>query len=217
MKLRRLRAPAFTLIELLVVITIIAILASIALPVFNKVQERARITQDLSNLRQIGLATQTYLNDNDGIYFLPSTNWEMSLHPKYLASWKIFQSPFDNRPASESDTSAPVSYGLDENTKTSSGGALSVDQIVKPTEYLLFAPAQDSGPAIKFSGTSANSVTVINSTGSGGTQLNRSRINACFADLHVETLLWTTFMSDAPDSGTQDLKSARWHPDPANP
>jgi prepilin-type N-terminal cleavage/methylation domain-containing protein len=54
---------AFTLIELLVVITIIAILAGVALPVFSSVQEKGRITQDLSNLRQLGIATRTYLNE----------------------------------------------------------------------------------------------------------------------------------------------------------
>ena len=51
---------AFTLIELLVVITIIAILASIALPVFSGVTERANQTKDLSNAKQIGLACKLY-------------------------------------------------------------------------------------------------------------------------------------------------------------
>ena len=94
---------AFTLIELLVVITIIAILASIALPVFSSVQEKARVTQDMNNLRQLGIATQTYLNDNDGVSFLPISDepWTKSLHPKYLPAWKIFQSPFDKRAPSE--------------------------------------------------------------------------------------------------------------------
>src|SRR4249919_627841 len=92
---------AFTLIELLVVITIIAILVSIALPVFSSVQEKARITQDLSNLRQLGIATQTYLNDNDSILFPTGSIWMSKLTPKYLPAWKIFQSPFDNRTASE--------------------------------------------------------------------------------------------------------------------
>ena len=57
---------AFTLIELLVVITIIAVLAGIALPVFNSVTERANQTKDLSNGKQIGLACKLYAGDHDG-------------------------------------------------------------------------------------------------------------------------------------------------------
>ena len=57
---------AFTLIELLVVITIIAILASIALPVFSSVTDRANQTKDLSNGKQIGLACKLYAGDHDG-------------------------------------------------------------------------------------------------------------------------------------------------------
>ncbi len=59
---------AFTLIELLVVITIIAILASIALPVFNGVTERANQTKDLSNAKQIGLAAKLFAADNNGAF-----------------------------------------------------------------------------------------------------------------------------------------------------
>jgi prepilin-type N-terminal cleavage/methylation domain-containing protein len=63
---------AFTLIELLVVITIIAILASIALPVFNGVTERANQTKDLSNAKQIAVALKLFAADNNG--FFPSKN-----------------------------------------------------------------------------------------------------------------------------------------------
>ena len=59
---------AFTLIELLVVIVTIGILAALALPVFNGVLERAKVAKDLSNLRQIGAATQMYMNDNNGAF-----------------------------------------------------------------------------------------------------------------------------------------------------
>lgn len=59
---------AFTLIELLVVITIIAILASIAFPVFNTVTERANQTKDLANIRQIGVTLKLFAGDNNGSF-----------------------------------------------------------------------------------------------------------------------------------------------------
>src|ERR1700730_7690770 len=64
--MKRKSLTSFTLIELLVVISIIAVLAGIALPVYSTVHERGSQTKDLSNAKQIALACKLYATDNDG-------------------------------------------------------------------------------------------------------------------------------------------------------
>lgn len=59
------RSGGFTLVELLVVIAIIAVLAAIAFPVFVKAKETAKISECLSNLREIGAGLHMYLDENN--------------------------------------------------------------------------------------------------------------------------------------------------------
>ena len=58
----------FTLIELLVVVAIIAVLAAMLLPALQRAREQGRRTKCASNLKQIAVATQLYLDDNEGAF-----------------------------------------------------------------------------------------------------------------------------------------------------
>jgi prepilin-type N-terminal cleavage/methylation domain-containing protein len=212
---------AFTLIELLVVIVTIGILLAIAVPALTSAFDRAKATKDMSNLRQIGIATQTYLNDSDGVLFSPGTAWSSQLNPKYFSAWRALESPFDKRASSElGNATTPVSYGV--NAKIYPGGAaISATKIFKPTAFILFGPAQTSGAAVNFQGvatTAAPGVTLLGNGGTvtsspggvatGGTFSSRRRINALFADLHCEMMSWTAFTSTTANPGEPD----QWTP-----
>jgi prepilin-type N-terminal cleavage/methylation domain-containing protein/prepilin-type processing-associated H-X9-DG protein len=129
----------FTLIELLVVIAIIAILAAILFPVFAQARERARAITCISNLREIGTASNMYIQDYDEIFVggwggptLDATHsmWRYALQPyiqKYgsmtkgaydttgFGSQGIFVCP--DQPASQSSY-GPTGYGMNAYSLT---------------------------------------------------------------------------------------------------
>ncbi len=101
--MKKYKLSAFTLIELLVVISIIAILAGIALPVFGSVMTKGAQTKALSNAKQIGLACKLFATDYNGLYpcysvnatkaaanTVDSNNTLQSLVPDYIPEKPIF-------------------------------------------------------------------------------------------------------------------------------
>lgn len=77
MKIQR-RSGGFTLVELVVTVAIIALLATLALPSYEKAMDRARSIQCGQNLRQIGVAIMAATQDNDNKY--PKINDAMTVY-----------------------------------------------------------------------------------------------------------------------------------------
>ncbi len=89
----------FTLIELLVVIAIIGILAAMVFPVFARARESARKAVCLSNVKNIALAIQMYLADNNDT--LPPDEHRQEVHDYFNTGpggKTNFNDPCTNRP-----------------------------------------------------------------------------------------------------------------------
>ena len=74
----------FTLVELLIVISIIAIIAALLLPALNSARDKARSTECLSKLKQLGTGLMMYSSDWEGWV----GRWDSN--PSYLANmWNL--------------------------------------------------------------------------------------------------------------------------------
>lgn len=89
----------FTLVELMLVIAIMVILLALFLPILFGARDRARSVTCLSNLRQMGLAMQMYVQDHDDAYPIGAyQNNGVSVKGSWDTSWHDGLMPyFQNR------------------------------------------------------------------------------------------------------------------------
>jgi prepilin-type N-terminal cleavage/methylation domain-containing protein/prepilin-type processing-associated H-X9-DG protein len=121
----RVRAGGFTLVELLVVIAILAVLAAILFPVMSRARAKARDAVCVSNLKQLTLMMDMYLQDNDELFPWQSntnqiTDWWYQRVMPCVRNKQVFVCPADNRTKDEMSNSGyiidpakkwPLSYG----------------------------------------------------------------------------------------------------------
>ena len=145
---------AFTLVELLVVISIIGLLAGLAVPAINGGLKSAKAGACLSNLHQIGVATMAYSAENS--FKLPdagagSPEWATTLASFVSTDTKskksIFVCPGCEKPVQEgTGTTVAVTYGMHGGLMPKGGTASNISSVVRATEVILAADmCQDPG------------------------------------------------------------------------
>lgn len=110
----------FTLIELLIVIIIIGLLATMAVPQYQKLVDRAKRVEAITMLSSIGTASMMYYMQQG----MPSTTISASANDLYVAipsnsNWNYKNTNIINTPGVESSFS-----WLAANAKTITGGAI---------------------------------------------------------------------------------------------
>jgi len=137
---------AFTLVELLVVISIIGLLAGLAVPAINGGLKSAKAGACLSNLHQIGVATMAYAADNS--FKLPNAGsgtsdmWATQLATFISTGTKskksIFVCPGAEKTVQEATGSdVAVTYGVHSGLMPKAGTACKISSVARSTEVIL--------------------------------------------------------------------------------
>ena len=207
--MRNQRPRGFTLIELLVVIAIIAILAAILFPVFAKARERATATACMSNMKQIGVAIYSYLQDYDESYPLnrfpapgfpvggnldgsPYT-WKNAISP-LLKSTEVLRCP--SNPARDyKDASGqwPRSYAYNgavfhEYTWSNTCAPCTLSKIKDPVSTLFIVETRGAWSDLGEWALGPSPYPFDKKPSLGAFNIHMGRMNALFADTHARSV-----------------------------
>lgn len=201
---RKKSKTAFTLVEMLVVISIIALLAAIAMPAYSSIMARSRGAACLSNMRQLSAAMLAFSSENDG--FLPRGNMNTDGQSSAGREWykaiytyiptannkmsgkqvnKVFLCPAEKQPPGRTNTCCQytASFALEAGnsstaaTGTSGNGPRALAAIDYPSRTIMLADGTIGNTSYAYSTESASTWNAVRKDISGTSPTNATKIS----------------------------------------
>ncbi|HRI42567.1 MAG TPA: hypothetical protein PLL78_14480 [Fimbriimonadaceae bacterium] len=196
----RTRRPAPRLIEIFGSAAVLALLVAVLAPILGMAKLRGKTTTDMSNLRQLSLATEVYAldsNDRLPLAFDPhnrsdlcseDATWRQRLLP-YLTTRRLFVSPTaPNTPGTLCPAGSAIryvgNYGAQVFWASRGEDSLSLSSFQIPSDTFLFGINADSSPVVAPENGRCSAYPFAPT----GTLAKAEKVTWSFADGHVKQL-----------------------------